>query len=105
RPAVQRGDGGGTGPGRRHARARHRRRRTRAVLGAARRCRPPRRGHRPRVQAFPSDTVVAGALAWDWTAVERVLPAWVAWCADAPDEVTSAFRLLDVPAAEPIPAP
>jgi FAD/FMN-containing dehydrogenase len=53
---------------------------------------------------FPLDTVVAGALAWDWTAVERVLPAWVAWCADAPEEATTAFRLLDVPAADPIPA-
>jgi hypothetical protein len=53
---------------------------------------------------FPLETVVAGALAWDWTAVERVLPAWVAWCADAPEEATTAFRLLDVPSVEPIPA-
>jgi FAD/FMN-containing dehydrogenase len=52
---------------------------------------------------FPLDTVVAGALAWDWTAIEQVLPAWVRWCADAPEEATTAFRLLDVPAAEPIP--
>src|SRR5688572_15574273 len=29
---------------------------------------------------FPLDTVVAGYLAWDWTAVEEVLPGWVAWC-------------------------
>ncbi len=49
-------------------------------------------------ELFPLETVVAGALAWDWTAVERVLPAWVAWCADAPEEATTAFRLLDVPA-------
>jgi FAD/FMN-containing dehydrogenase len=53
---------------------------------------------------FPLETVVAGSLAWDWTAVERVLPAWVAWCADAPEAATTAFRLLDVPAMEPIPA-
>jgi FAD/FMN-containing dehydrogenase len=53
---------------------------------------------------FPLETVVAGALAWDRSVVERVLPAWVAWCADAPEEVTTAFRLLDVPSAEPIPA-
>jgi FAD binding domain len=53
---------------------------------------------------FPLETVVAGHLSWDWTAVERVLPAWVAWCADAPDEVTTAFRLLDIPADEQIPA-
>ncbi len=53
---------------------------------------------------FPLETVVAGHLSWDWTAVERVLPAWVAWCADAPEEATTAFRLLDIPADEPIPA-
>jgi FAD/FMN-containing dehydrogenase len=53
---------------------------------------------------FPLETVVAGHLSWDWTAVERILPAWVAWCADAPDEVTTAFRLLDIPADEQIPA-
>jgi FAD/FMN-containing dehydrogenase len=52
----------------------------------------------------PLDTVVAGFLAWDWTLAERVLPAWVAWCADAPDEVTTAFRLLEVPLAESFPA-
>jgi FAD/FMN-containing dehydrogenase len=52
---------------------------------------------------FPLDTVVAGALVWDWTAVEQVLPAWVDWCATAPEEATTAFRFLQVPAAEPIP--
>jgi FAD/FMN-containing dehydrogenase len=45
----------------------------------------------------PVETVVAGYLAWDWTAVEEVLPAWVDWCAGAPDEVTTSFRLLEVP--------
>jgi FAD/FMN-containing dehydrogenase len=53
---------------------------------------------------FPLDTVVAGFLAWDWTAAERVLPAWVAWCADAPEEATTAFRLLEVPSTEEFPA-
>jgi len=52
---------------------------------------------------FALETVVAGHLIWDWTAVERVLPAWVAWCAEAPDEATTAFRLIDVPAAPAIP--
>lgn len=52
---------------------------------------------------FPLDTVVAGYLAWDATLVEQVLPAWVAWCAGAPEEATTAFRLVDVPAAEPVP--
>ncbi|TFV67466.1 UNVERIFIED_ORG: FAD-binding oxidoreductase [Bacillus sp. AZ43] len=53
---------------------------------------------------FPLETVVAGHLSWDWTAAERVLPAWVAWCAEAPEEVTTAFRLLDVPSDEAVPA-
>jgi FAD/FMN-containing dehydrogenase len=53
---------------------------------------------------FPIETVVAGFLAWDWTEVERVLPGWVSWCAEAPDEVTSVFRLLDVPDDESAPA-
>jgi FAD/FMN-containing dehydrogenase len=53
---------------------------------------------------FPIETVVAGFLAWDWTAVERVLPGWVAWCAEVPDEVTSTFRLVDVPDSDSMPA-
>ena len=54
-------------------------------------------------ELFPLDTVVAGFLAWDATAVERVLPAWVTWCSDAPEEATTAFRLLDVPDLEEMP--
>jgi FAD/FMN-containing dehydrogenase len=53
---------------------------------------------------FPLDSVVAGFLAWDWTAVERVLPAWVSWCAEAPDEVTTSFRLLHAPPLPSVPA-
>jgi FAD/FMN-containing dehydrogenase len=51
----------------------------------------------------PLATAVAGFLAWDWTAVEQVLPAWVGWCADAPDDVTTSFRLLDVPRSDGLP--
>ncbi len=53
---------------------------------------------------FPLDTVVAGFMAWDWTAVEEVLPGWAAWCAQAPEEATTSFRLVDVPVADAIPA-
>jgi FAD/FMN-containing dehydrogenase len=52
---------------------------------------------------FPLTTVVAGFLAWDWTAAERVLPAWAAWCGDAPETATTSFRLLDVPRLDPVP--
>jgi FAD/FMN-containing dehydrogenase len=55
-------------------------------------------------ELFPLETVVAGFLAWDWTAAEQVLPAWVQWCADAPDDATTSFRLLEVPAGDTFPA-
>src|SRR4029078_7065497 len=52
-------------------------------------------------QLYPVDSVVAGFLAWDWTRIERVLSSWAAWCAEAPDEATTSFRVLHVP---PVPA-
>lgn len=52
----------------------------------------------------PVPDVVAGFLAWDWTHVERVLPAWVAWCAEAPEAATTSFRLLQVPHSSEVPA-
>lgn len=55
-------------------------------------------------EVLPIPTVVAGYLAWDWRAVESVLPRWVEWCAHAPEEVTSSFRLLDVPDLEELPS-
>jgi FAD/FMN-containing dehydrogenase len=53
---------------------------------------------------FPLETAVAGYLAWDWMAVERVLPAWAAWCATAPEAATTSFRLVDMPNEEFWPA-
>lgn len=53
---------------------------------------------------FPVRTVVAGLLAWDWSRVEQVLPAWAAWCAGLPDEVTTSLRLLLVPDGDWVPA-
>jgi FAD/FMN-containing dehydrogenase len=52
----------------------------------------------------PLGSVVAGFLAWDWTAVEEVLPAWAAWCEGAPDEATTSFRLLEVPDSASMPS-
>ena len=54
-------------------------------------------------ELFPLETVVAGFLAWDVTAAERVLPAWVEWCAEAPEEATTSFRLVAVPPDDGIP--
>jgi FAD/FMN-containing dehydrogenase len=56
-------------------------------------------------ELFPLETVAAGFLAWDAVHAERVLPAWVAWCAEAPDAATTSFRLLDMPTVDPIPVP
>jgi FAD/FMN-containing dehydrogenase len=53
---------------------------------------------------FPLETVVAGFLVWDWTLVERVLPAWAAWAVDAPEAATTSFRLVEAPHMEHIPA-
>jgi FAD/FMN-containing dehydrogenase len=50
---------------------------------------------------FGIDTVVAGYLAWDWLQVERVLPAWAAWCGEAPESATTSLRVLNAP---PIPS-
>jgi FAD/FMN-containing dehydrogenase len=52
----------------------------------------------------PVESVVAGFLAWDWTAVEQVLPAWAAWCAEAPEDVTTSFRVLEVPDSASMPS-
>jgi FAD/FMN-containing dehydrogenase len=54
-------------------------------------------------ELVPIRDVVAGFLAWDWTAVERVLPSWVTWCDDATEAVTSSFRLVDVPELDDLP--
>jgi hypothetical protein len=55
-------------------------------------------------ELFPLETAVAGFLAWDWTLVERVLPAWAAWAVDAPEAATTSFRLVEAPHLEHIPA-
>jgi len=52
---------------------------------------------------FDIDTVVGGFLAWDWRQVDRVLPAWAAWCREAPEEATTAFRLLHAPSIPSVP--
>jgi FAD/FMN-containing dehydrogenase len=53
---------------------------------------------------FPLQTVVAGFMAWDWSTIERVLPAWSAWAVDAPDAATTSFRVVKVPAMPHIPS-
>jgi FAD/FMN-containing dehydrogenase len=52
---------------------------------------------------FPVRTAYAGLLAWDWREAARVLPAWLDWTAGAPDEATTALRLLRVPPLPQVP--
>jgi len=54
---------------------------------------------------FPFQDAYAGMLVWDRTDTERVLRRWVQWTADAPDEVTTAFRVLNLPPLPDIPEP
>jgi FAD/FMN-containing dehydrogenase len=52
---------------------------------------------------YPIETVYAGMLIWDQKDAGSVLRAWAAWCADAPDEVATAFRMLNLPPIPEIP--
>jgi len=50
-------------------------------------------------------TAYAGMLVWDIAQAEPALRRWVEWAAAAPDEVTTAFRILNLPPLPDIPAP
>ena len=50
-------------------------------------------------------TAHAGMLVWDLALAEPVLRRWVDWTAGAPDEVTTSFRVLNLPPLPDIPAP
>lgn len=52
---------------------------------------------------FPLTEAYAGWLIWPWERTEEVLGAWSAWCEDAPDEVTSVGRILQIPPLPDIP--
>jgi hypothetical protein len=54
---------------------------------------------------FPITTAYGGMMAWDWSHSERVLERWAAWSLDAPDEVTTSFRILQLPPIPEIPEP
>ncbi|MEA2291490.1 MAG: hypothetical protein QOF17_510 [Solirubrobacteraceae bacterium] len=54
---------------------------------------------------FPDPFLTAGTLLWPWEHAATVLRAWAAWTREAPDDVTSAGRLLRFPALPVVPAP
>jgi FAD/FMN-containing dehydrogenase len=54
---------------------------------------------------YPVREAYAGMLIWDWTHAERVLTAWHEWAKTAPDNVTTSFRIMQLPPAEFVPEP
>lgn len=54
---------------------------------------------------YPVPELYAGWLAWPWERANEVLLAWLAWQSQAPDDVTSAARLLRVPPLPELPQP
>jgi len=53
--------------------------------------------------SYPIETAYAGHLMWDVAHTEEVLRVWSAWAPTAPDEITTAFRVLRLPPMEDIP--
>jgi hypothetical protein len=56
-------------------------------------------------ELYPIAEVYAGALFFPFERSEEVLKAWLAWTAEAPDEVTSVGRILQFPPLEVVPEP
>lgn len=54
---------------------------------------------------FPFTTAFAGMLVWDAALAEPVLRRWLHWASEAPDEVTTSFRVLRLPPLPDIPEP
>ena len=85
-------------------RARRRRPQRRAVLGAARRRRQLRRGDRARVPAVRHRVGLRRhAASGTASCAEPVLRRWAQWAPGAPDEVTTSFRILNLPPIPDIP--
>jgi FAD/FMN-containing dehydrogenase len=57
------------------------------------------------MRLHPIATAYAGWLVWDWHEAHRVLTRWAEWAVDAPDEVTTSFRILQLPPIEEVPEP
>jgi FAD/FMN-containing dehydrogenase len=53
---------------------------------------------------FDIATAYAGMLVWDQADADRVLRTWAAWSVDAPDCVSTSFRMLNLPPLPELPA-
>jgi hypothetical protein len=56
-------------------------------------------------ELFPAPQIYAGALLFPFDRASEVAHAWRDWCPTTPDEVTSTFKLLQLPPLEEIPEP
>src|SRR4051812_39939409 len=54
---------------------------------------------------YPLREAYAGMLIWDWTEAERVLTGWAEWTKTAPDNVTTSFRIMQMPPIPEVPEP
>jgi FAD/FMN-containing dehydrogenase len=54
---------------------------------------------------FERTTVYAGTLFWPVAQARAALTAWTAWCATTPPELSSAFRVLNLPSVPQVPEP
>jgi hypothetical protein len=52
---------------------------------------------------FELATAYAGFMLWPWERSDEILNAWVEWTATAPEEITTAARIIQVPPFEDIP--
>jgi FAD/FMN-containing dehydrogenase len=57
------------------------------------------------MRVYPIPTAYAGWLVYDGSRAEEVLTRWATWAVDAPDAVTTSFRVLNVPPIEEMPPP
>lgn len=55
------------------------------------------------ISLLPHADAYAGMLLWDREAAPEVLRAWAAWTQDAPEEVTTSFRVLSFPPLPELP--
>lgn len=54
---------------------------------------------------YPIETAYAGWLVWDGSQTREVLTRWSEWALTAPDDVTTSFRVINVPPIEEMPPP
>jgi len=54
---------------------------------------------------YPLREIYSGFMRWHSTDAERVLSAWAEWAQDAPDHVTTSFRIMQFPPIEEVPEP